>query len=401
MHWLAIGAAVPKTRQSGIIGPIMPRRLSCLVVAALLAVPLAAVGANLGKVTVLSKTGEPLNVEIDIVAIRADERDSLAGSLASPEALRAASVTLQPRAEVMRAKVDRDPNGRYVLRLTSTEPVGQPLVDVLLELSWTGGRILRLYSFLLAPGDATPLPVPPTLAESPAPVAPEPLAPRAERDGSGAGAQAERAQPVAPERPAPRAERDGRGAGSQRDAQYRVAPGDTLAKIALGVRREGRTLDQAMVAIFNANRGTFVDDNLNRLRAGSLLAIPSADEVAAIPAEQARRVVAEHRVAFEDYRRRLAGAVAAGPPAATQAERREPGRVAARGEPSAPKGDRLALQGDPADDIASRELAIAASRERIRKLEETIAGLRQLLEGRDREIERLERRFPPAPPDRN
>ncbi len=358
------------------IAAVMPVFIRRVMFAVLAAVPLAASAAGLGKLTVLSKIGEPLNAEIDIVAIRADERDSLAASLAPPEAF-GANVTPSPRGDIVRATIERTASGRYVLRLTSTEPVNQPLVDLLLQLSWNGGRLLRQYTFLLTPEDTAPTlavtpvppPVPPAAEELPKAATPKPAAPRAQ------GAST-------PKPAAPRA---------QGAATHRVQPGETLGKIAQATRRDGTSVERMIVAIFRANPHAFIEDNLNLLRAGSLLTIPSPEDGAAIALEEAKRVIAESRAGFDDYRRRLGGTVAAGPPSQAPAPAREAGRAAAKPPAPVARSDQLTLRGDDADDLAARERALRAARERIAELEKALAQLRHILDARERDIETRER----------
>ena len=64
--------------------------------------------------------------------------------------------------------------------------------------------------------------------------------------------------------------------------------------IAQPSRRAGVTVDQMIVAIFRANPDAFIRNNLNRVRAGSVLTIPSAEEAMTITLDEARRVIAEN-----------------------------------------------------------------------------------------------------------
>jgi pilus assembly protein FimV len=76
---------------------------------------------------------------------------------------------------------------------------------------------------------------------------------------------------------------------------HTVQAGETLERIAQASRRAGVTVDQMIVAIFRANPDAFIRSNLNRLRAGSVLTIPSTEEATAIALDEARRVIAESR----------------------------------------------------------------------------------------------------------
>lgn len=76
---------------------------------------------------------------------------------------------------------------------------------------------------------------------------------------------------------------------------HTVQAGETLERIAQASRRAGITVNQMIVAIFRANPAAFIRSNLNRIRAGSMLTIPSTEEATAIALDEARRVIAESR----------------------------------------------------------------------------------------------------------
>jgi len=146
----------------------VPHRLSVALVALLLA-PLAASAAGLGRLALFSMVGEPLNAEIEVVSVLAGERDSLAAKLAPAEVYDRAHVAPIPRPEAVRVAIERKADGREVVKLTSTEPLDKPLVNLLVELAWTGGGVIRQYSFLL---DSVDRRAPPPVASAPPPIEP-------------------------------------------------------------------------------------------------------------------------------------------------------------------------------------------------------------------------------------
>jgi len=71
--------------------------LSALALSALIALlPPIAHAAELGKLTVHSRLGEPLDAEIEIVSLKPGEDKSLAAQLASRQAFRQAGIELKP-----------------------------------------------------------------------------------------------------------------------------------------------------------------------------------------------------------------------------------------------------------------------------------------------------------------
>ncbi|HKU45250.1 MAG TPA: pilus assembly protein FimV, partial [Burkholderiales bacterium] len=115
----------------------MVRTITAAILAAALALalPFAAHAAGLGKITVLSPLGQPLNAEIEIVALRAGEEDALVARVAPAEAFEAAGIEPSALLNTMRFAVERRGNQR-ILRVTTTQPINEPFVEMLVELQW-------------------------------------------------------------------------------------------------------------------------------------------------------------------------------------------------------------------------------------------------------------------------
>jgi pilus assembly protein FimV len=354
---------------------------SRIALVALLAAPLAASAAGLGRLALFSMVGEPLNAEIEVVSVAAGERDSLAAKLAPTEVYDRAHVAPIPRPDGLRVALERKADGREVVRITSTEPLDKPLVNLLVELAWAGGGVTRQYSFLLdavdrrAPAVATAPPpavepwrAPPT-ASAPAPAA-QPAPAPAEAAPAPAPAPAPAVQPArpaevaaaAPESPAPRRPEPSaaRAPAPAAPGAYAVQSGDSLLKIAQAVRPEGVSTPQMMVAIYRANEDAFIDGNMDRLRGGRTLKIPDRDAAAAVPEEEARKLII--------------------------AQRPQPAET--RNRPAAGTGS---------DDTAALDRAIAESKDRAADLEKTLRDLRQLIEGQDKQIQELQKTLGAAP----
>src|SRR5215831_9169705 len=223
-------------------------QLALVLLALVLALaPLAAWPAGLGRLALYSMVGEPLNAEIEIVSLQPSEAGSLAATVAPPDVYRQAQIAPLPNPDAVRVAIERRPDGRQVVKVSSTTPVDQPLVNLLVELSWAGGGIVRQYSFLLDSVDRRPptaaapaaAPTPPTAsaqlepvrasAPDPAPVAAAPAAPApaAPAPGPVAARDARDPQPAvaaAPAAPAPAAPAPGPvAARDARDPQPAVA----------------------------------------------------------------------------------------------------------------------------------------------------------------------------------
>ena len=121
-----------------------------LVVAAVLLVPIISYAAGLGKMTVRSALGQPLDAEIEIVSLRPGEEESFLARLASREAFAAAGIDFSPALAGARFSIERR-DGKSVIRISTTQPVNDPILNVLVELQWANGRLAREYTVLVDP----------------------------------------------------------------------------------------------------------------------------------------------------------------------------------------------------------------------------------------------------------
>ncbi|MDK3026324.1 pilus assembly protein FimV, partial [Cupriavidus taiwanensis] len=136
--------------------PTARQRWSTLAVTALgllLAQP-AAYAAGFGQLRVQSNLGQPLQAEIDISGVTPEEAAGLSVRLAPPTAYAAAGLTYLPAVGSLRLEVERRANGSYVARVRSSQPISEPFVDILVDMSWASGKVSRAYTFLLDPAGA-------------------------------------------------------------------------------------------------------------------------------------------------------------------------------------------------------------------------------------------------------
>jgi pilus assembly protein FimV len=354
-----------------------------LATAALLGVSTGASALALGPVTVQSALGEPLRAEIDVPEITPDEVGSLRANIASPAEFRTAGLEYNSALTAVKITLERRPNGRYFLRLASDRAITDPFVDLMLETSWASGRIMRDYTMLFDPPNMrqrAPLSAQ-TSPVAPAPgvaAAPAPAAPPATRTPAAPASAGATTGPVA-SRPAAVASKPA-GDGKQ----VTVQSGDTAGKIASANKPANISLDQMLVAMLRANPDAFIGGNVNRLKAGAVLDLPSAEQAEQTPSSEARRTVVAQSRDFNEFRRRLAE----GTPATriSPAERQASGKVQAQVEdkkPGAAAPDKLtlskgAIQGKGNADQIARERAAQDSATRLAELNKNIADLNKL-----------------------
>src|SRR5260221_3567503 len=291
----------------------MVRTLRSAAVVALFMGAALAQAAGLGKLTVNSALGQILNAEIDLVSLQPGELDSLTARVASPEAFRDARIEYTPALRLLRFTVDKRANGQPYLKLTSAAPVNEPFVDALIEVTWPAGRVQREYPILLDPrgyakGRVAPPAVtaaPPRSAETPPAAAPA-AAPSASSSAAAAGAGTPSASAEMPAGTAPAA--SGTTAGS--DTYGPVQKGENLRKIAEQVKPSTVSMEQMLVSLYRENKAAFVGNNMNRLKTGQILRVPSAEEVAQVETKEANREIRTHVADWKGYREWFASGVA-------------------------------------------------------------------------------------------
>jgi pilus assembly protein FimV len=370
------------------------KTLTAAVASAVL-VTSAAQAAGLGKLTVLSALGQPLRAEIELASVSDDEASGLAAKLASAEAFRVANIEFNPALLSLRFAVEHR-GARQFVRISSTQPLNEPFVDMLLELSWNNGKLVREYTFLLDPAELR--------ATQPAQVAPAEAATRT-RTAQQDAAQDVPAAPPAKARPArqeraaeqPPAEPKRRAA-----SEYRVRPGDTLGRIAAQLKPADISLDMMLVALYRANPDAFIGHNMNRLRSGEILSVPDGDGLHATGEGEARGVVVAHAADFNAYRNKLAGQVASSEAVRNpQASQSAAGKITAKVEerPTAANEsqDQLRLskaapaQGNggkgsatTAEDALAKEKTLAEAQARVKELEKNVSDLEKLVTVKNR-----------------
>lgn len=339
-----------------------PRTLNAVAVAALAVcawMPIDAAALGLGRLSVQSALGEALRAEIDVTALTPEEASSLKVKVASPDAYRAAGVDYNAALSAANVTLQRRADGRPYLRLTGDRPVGEPFVDVILELNWSSGRLVREFTMLFDPPAtraAAPASAPAVISPAPsaAPAVAAPLPPRAAAPASpNVAVPAPAPRPAPAPAPAPRAaaaEPAGTGAASE----YRVKAGDTLYRIATRTQQPGVSLDQMLVALYRSNPGAFLGNNMNRLKAGAVLNVPSGEETQAITPSDARQVIQAQSADFGAYRAKLAGGV---PTAAAPDSSRS-----AAGKVQADVQDRKTAAGGTPDKLTLSKGAVGASK---------------------------------------
>ena len=282
---------------------------------------------NLGRLQVLSGLGEPLHAEVAVVDATAAELSGLQAQIAAPAvfsqsgmefspALQGASVSLQTR------------EGLPYLLVQGRQPVKDTFLDLILQAQWgNGGKLKRNYALLLnsmaanrprtnEPVAAAQLPVAATPATTAAPIVPAAPAapktmpePRLNSEGVPVytfDAPSAAPTPVATPTSAPSAPAVQARSASRTEGAVQVNAGDTASAIAVGRLPESVSLDQMLVAMAKANPNAFIEGNVNLVKAGASLRMPSANEAQQVTRQEAHQMVLAQTRDFVAYTQRLA-----------------------------------------------------------------------------------------------
>lgn len=264
----------------------------------------------LGRITVQSALGESLRAEIDISDLNADEASGLKVGVAGADVFRAAGLEYSATASGLEVRLQRRPDGRPYLRLTSNRAISEPFVDLVLEAQWASGRVTRDYTMLFDPPNlrasntAAPVMVAPVLPREPAATS----APPARQEPDSFTELADRSVPAAPR---PQAVKTPPAQSITGARQVTVKPGDNAIRIVAQNKPASVSLDQMLVALLKGNPDAFVGGNINLIKSGAVVDIPDAQAASALSPGEARQTLLAKSRDFNTFRRKLADGVPA------------------------------------------------------------------------------------------
>lgn len=285
---------------------------------------------SLGTPQLLSRSGEPLRVEIPI-RLAADEEaalSSLKAALPPKEVFERLGISqkileLNPQVMVYRNRQERL---MVLVETVNSVPIGDdPFLDLLINLNWASGRLTKTYTLLL--GDVQ---------------------------------------------------------------KVLVKPGQTLSEIAalMAPQLDGATLDQAMMALFKANPDAFASGSINRLAAGAELNKPSQALLRSISPAEANQFVAEANEQWRESKKGEAKADASSKGGSSTSDE-SPQKDRLKIGSSADSGDE---EKRFSEELVAQEKALDQAKSRVAELEKNIADLQRLLE-KSKEKKAVENNF--------
>jgi len=244
---------------------------------------------GLGEIRVNSALNEPLDAEIKLTQVRDLSPLQIQPRLAAMDEYSQSGNIGQTRyLRDIQFQVLLTPDGDGRIRLSSSEPIQEPFLNFMVEVNWPSGRLVREYTLLLDPPVFDPTPVRRTL--QPAQV------------------QASSAEPqsVAEPEQAPEVGRPISAANirTRMDSETQVYVGnnETLWEIASRHKPAGVSEHQMMLALLKKNPAAFPSGNINAMRAGMVMELPSAEEASQVSHREAVAEVARQMQMWREGR---------------------------------------------------------------------------------------------------
>jgi pilus assembly protein FimV len=247
----------------------MIRKLSLAIAVATALSPLGAFALGLGEIHSQSALNQNFKAEIDLLSVKPDELSDVRVSLASPEAFTKAGIERLFMHSTLKFTPSLTADGRVVVVVSSKDPVREPFLNFLVEVNWPKGRLLREYTVLLDP--------PVTLDRAPA---------RMEAPRTTTRAVVQPSRVSQPRAMVTSSYTSAAGGGREYGP---IQLHDNLWSIAKGMRQEGETIEQVMMALHRYNPDAFIRDNVNGLKVGRILRLPEGADVTSVSHREARK----------------------------------------------------------------------------------------------------------------
>ncbi|RFC37108.1 MAG: pilus assembly protein FimV [Candidatus Nitrotoga sp. SPKER] len=364
---------------------------------------------SMGDINVANTLGEPMNVVIELGTASKDEISSLSARLASPEIFKNAGLDYPSGLPPLIFKIETNANGEPYIKITSAQPINEPFVNLLVELNWSSGKLLREYTFLLDPPGYVPV--------QPQPAEVKPVEPSivdvSELEPKGKEEIIESPLPntasMMDEKQAvdemPVTANKSRESDNVVSDAIKVKRGDTLSKLALQIKSPDVSLERTLVALYHNNADAFDGKNMNRLKIGKILHIPEQSELDNLPQMQAVKEIRAQADDWHSYRQKLAAA--SGVVAGDEPKQEASGKISttvsdnapaakesakevvrlskgeAPGDKTSPGGNAKNLQNKLhalEEEAISKSKALQESNERVLALEKNVQDLQRLID---------------------
>ena len=347
-------------------------------------IPISIFAAGLGRLNVMSGLGEPLKADIELLSVTAEELSTISAAIASEEAYTIQGIEKPASHNTIKVDVTKNAAGAPILKLQSAQPISEPFLDMLIQVDWSSGRLLREYTVLLDPPGYT------GEVDPSAQTAQVPMVKSFSKNKKNQTADAAVPEDVKPKNVGkkPKTAVDTEAKADISGDEYVTQRGDTLAKIAQDMRQGGISLEQMLVGLYQTNPDAF-QGNMNRLKVGQILRQPSQDTLNSISGREAAGEIKVQTANWNAYRNKLAGIVADAAPTDSEASTQSAG-----GKIKSAEDKSEVVSSGPKDvvKLSAGEAATKANAEDIKSLQAKITALQEEATAREKSVKEAQDR---------
>lgn len=365
-----------------------------------------ALAIQISSPVLYSRQGEALKLSFLITEVSAVEEEGLKVALAANKVYQSTQIAKVDGLDDIKFEINKQADGTFKVLMTGNQPMPQAHADLIIDLEWASGRryINLGVDFEESATKSAPAPDEKPQTAQPVPEPAPPTAPAEKTVAEPAKTEPSQDKPApAPEAstsaqtPAATPAETASPASPEASANsIEVKKGDTASKLLLAHPVQGVSLDQLLLAMLHMNPSAFVNDNVNRLAAGALITMPTADEAGTYDPKQARESIRLQATDFKTYRASLAAKV----PNAKQAnasKRESSGNLKADVAATAKTPDdqlTLSKPGDTEADKLSKQLQEEDAAKQAKEVQDNLSQLGQLSQAMGRFKEGFVAKFP-------
>ena len=343
---------------------------------------------GLGELKLESFLNEPLKAEVNLLNTGGLHADEIRIRLATREDFERMGVERAYFLTSIQLDVAADAQGRGTISISSDDPVLEPYLDFIIEARWPSGRLLREYTVLVDPPlfDTTSPVVSATqrVAEVEGTPLPDDSGKKSQDPAATSGTRVDiKKSGLAPGEMPDRDFSADTSATPRSGAKYMIHRDDTLWEIAAAAKPSGASVHQTMLDIQRLNPNAFIDGNINRIKAGYIVYLPSEDDISS---KDLAAALAEVKQQNEDWQAgRASKPIATGPKLRISAD-----PVEESSEEGGDAGEYTAGASAAAEELEKAELEQAEMAEELASMQQQVDTLQRIVNLKDDQIAALQ-----------
>lgn len=368
--------------------------------------------ATLGTLTTYSFLNEPLHALIEVSGVSADKNlDAISATIGSAEMYQQSGLRRPAWLEKAQISVARMDNGKIALKITAPIPIEDPASALIVMLTIENVAAKKEYALILDPKDSKESQqIVSSLAQTSPVYTPNVITQDNEKFDTKSESNTQIKSPLVSQngtqiikKPSTKvsikkeqqsveevaARNVQPNNGTPNNEQITVASGDTLGKI-VSKMPTNSSAHQWMVAFVKQNPHAFEANNINRLKSGAILKIPTSEQAKETSRELASKEVSQQMQDWNSWRQ---SALRSASPKTKVPDSLGQGSVQKAPTPKVSQEDALKIEQSPkskANEIAQNK-QIQEANDRAKELEKIAQDMRSLLELKNQQIAQMQK----------